>query len=80
MMGIGKPVVFTAGLEIQRIPENACLRIDCGPAEEEHRRGLLRWAGGHPGALKEIGRRAAAHIAREHEPSRIAQRFWDVIG
>ncbi len=30
MMGIGKPVVFTNGAEIARIPENACLRIDLG--------------------------------------------------
>src|SRR5262249_16699664 len=35
MMGIGKPVAFTAGDEIARIPENACLRVDLGSAEEE---------------------------------------------
>jgi glycosyltransferase involved in cell wall biosynthesis len=34
LMGIGKPVVFSDGEEIARIPENACLRIETGPAEE----------------------------------------------
>jgi len=79
MMGIGKPVVFTAGAELDRIPENACLRIDSGPAEEEHLLGLLRWARQNPAALKAIGRKAAEHITEKHAPDQIAQRLWSVL-
>src|SRR6185295_18038758 len=35
LMGIGKPVVLTRGLETSRFPDAACLRVDSGPAEQE---------------------------------------------
>jgi glycosyltransferase involved in cell wall biosynthesis len=79
MMGIGKPVVFTAGAEIARIPENACLRIDSGAAEEEHLTGLLRWVDQNRSALGRIGESAAAHVQAEHDARRVAQMFWKAL-
>ena len=35
LMGIGKPVVMTSGLETSRFPGTVCLRVDAGVAEEE---------------------------------------------
>ena len=64
MMGIGKPVIFTAGEAIARIPENACLRLDVGPDEEKMLAGYIAWLAGNREAGVEIGRRAAAHIAQ----------------
>jgi glycosyltransferase involved in cell wall biosynthesis len=79
MMGIGKPVVFTAGREIANFPDNACLRVELGPTEEEHLSGLLVWASKNRDALKEIGLRAAKHIQTEHDPDKVARQFWDVL-
>ena len=79
MMGIGKPVVFTAGEEIARIPENACLRVDLGAAEEEMLAAIVRWLAGDREAGTEIGRRAAEHIAAEHDLAKVAERYWEVL-
>jgi glycosyltransferase involved in cell wall biosynthesis len=78
MMGIGKAVVCTEGEEIARIPENACLRIDAGSAEEEMLAETIRWLAGDRGAAEEIGARAARHIASEHAVEKIARRYWEV--
>jgi glycosyltransferase involved in cell wall biosynthesis len=79
MMGIGKPVVFTAGDELARIPENAALRVDMGALEEEMLAGYLVWLAQDRQAAREIGCRAAAHIAREHSLDRVAERYWSVL-
>jgi glycosyltransferase involved in cell wall biosynthesis len=75
MMGIGKPVVFTAGNEIARIPENACLRVDLGEAEVEHLAGMIVWLAADREAAAEIGRRAARHIAAEHSIERAGAQY-----
>jgi glycosyltransferase involved in cell wall biosynthesis len=79
MMGIGTPVVFTEGEEIARFPENACLRVDCGLAEEETLADTIVWLSGDREAALEIGRRAALHIAEEHAVAIAAQRYWDAL-
>jgi hypothetical protein len=79
MMGIQKPVIFTAGPEISRFPENACLQVDLGPVEEDHLARLIKWVASDRSALAEIGSRAGAHILAEHNAERIAQRFWQAL-
>jgi glycosyltransferase involved in cell wall biosynthesis len=79
LMGIGKPVVFTAGEEIARIPENACLRVEIGPLEEEMLAGYIVWLAGDREAAQEIGARAAAHIAKEHAVDVVAESYWAVL-
>lgn len=79
MMGIGKPVIFTAGEEIARIPENACLRVDAGAAEEEMLAETILWLARDRDAAIEIGRRAAAHIAAEHAIEKVAAQYWDAL-
>jgi glycosyltransferase involved in cell wall biosynthesis len=79
MMGSGKPVIFSAGEETLRYPENACLRVDPGPGEESMLADYLRWLAADRGAGEEIGRRAAAHIAREHALDRVAAQYWSAI-
>jgi glycosyltransferase involved in cell wall biosynthesis len=79
MMGIGKPVVFTASEALARIPANACLRLDVGPDEEKTLAGYIAWLAGSREARLEIGRRAAAHIAQHHDPEKVAQEYWKVI-
>ena len=79
MMGIGKPVVFTASEALARIPANACLRLDVGPDEEQMLAGYITWLAGNRNAGMEIGRRAAAHIAQGHDPQKIAHEYWNVL-
>jgi glycosyltransferase involved in cell wall biosynthesis len=77
MMGIGKTVIFSAGEETSRYPENACLRVDPGPGEESMLADYLGWLAADRRAAEEIGRRAAAHIAREHAIEHVALKYWD---
>jgi glycosyltransferase involved in cell wall biosynthesis len=79
MMGIGKPVVFTASEALDRIPANACLRLDVGPEEEQMLAGYIAWLAGTREAGLEIGRRAAAHIAQYHAPEKVAREYWNVL-
>ncbi len=79
LMGIGKAVVFTAGDEIARIPENACLRVDAGEAEEEMLARIIGWLARDREAAVEIGKRAARHIAREHGIEKVAAQYWEAI-
>lgn len=79
MMGIGKPVVFSDGPEIARIPGNACLRIETGPAEEDVLAHYIAWLARDRESAEEIGRRAAAHIAAHHALETVAAQYWEVI-
>jgi len=78
-MGIGRPVIFSDGAEVARIPENACLRTETGPAEEEMLAQYIAWLADDPEAAEEIGRRAAAHIVAHHAPKKVAAQYWELI-
>jgi len=79
MMGIGKAVVFTAGEEIARIPEDACLRVEASATEEKELGDYLVWLAGDREAAIEIGRRAAVHIASEHAVEKVAAQYWEAL-
>ena len=79
LMGIGKPVVFTASEALARIPANACLQLEVGPDEEQMLAGYITWLAGNREAGLEIGRRAAAHVAQCHTPEKVAREYWNVL-
>ncbi|MGD0200679.1 MAG: hypothetical protein ABSD27_08020 [Bryobacteraceae bacterium] len=79
LMGIGKPVVLTAGEEICRLPGDACIRIDSGVAEEPMLEAYMGWLAAHPEHAREIGQRASAHIAAQHSLDRAAERYLEVL-
>lgn len=79
LMGIGKPVVVTAGGETSAFPETACLRIDPGPAEREMLFETLRMLATFPDFRRQIGRAAAAHIASFHAVETAAMRYWETL-
>jgi glycosyltransferase involved in cell wall biosynthesis len=79
LMGIGKPVAFSNGTETANIPENACLRIETGPTEEDLLANYITWLARDREAGEAIGRRAAAHISAHHSLETIAARYWEVI-
>ena len=79
MMGIGKPVLLSEGLETSPFPEGACVRIPFGPAERDslcHHMILLT---SMAEVARTIGLRGAGHIAEHHRVEEIGQRFWDLL-
>jgi len=79
LMGIGKPVLVSDGLETSRFPETACIRIAHGPAEHEsliHHMILLT---SRIGVANEVGLRGAAYIASHHSVDQAAEQYWKVL-
>ncbi len=79
LMGLGKPVILSAGPENAGLPETACLRVDAGPAEQEMLLEYMAWLAAFPEAGREIGRRAAEYVRAEHAPARCAARYLRVL-
>lgn len=79
LLGIGRPVLFSEGPAISRIPRSACVRIDSGPAEEEMLREVMIYLARSPAARREMGRSASAYILEFHHPDRVARLFWDIL-
>lgn len=79
MMGLGKPVIFSQGAELEHIPETACLRVACSPDEEQVLAGYLLWLAQNPKAARNIGRTAAEYVQREHAIGAIAKKISAVL-
>jgi glycosyltransferase involved in cell wall biosynthesis len=79
MMGIGKPVLLTEGLESSPFPEDACVRIAAGPAERDSLRHHMVLLTSMAEVARTIGLRAAGHIAAHHRVEQIGKRFWDLL-
>jgi hypothetical protein len=79
MMGIGKPVLLTDGLESAPFPEDACVRIAAGPAERESLRQHMVLLLSMAEVARAIGQRGAGHIAAHHRVERIGKRYWDLL-
>ncbi len=74
-MGIGKPVLVSAGEEVARFPDDAVIRIERGLAEEPQLVDYMMWLVEHPERARQIGGRAAAHIAGRHSPDLAARQL-----
>jgi len=79
LMGIGKPVLVSAGEEVARFPENAVIRIDRGLAEEPQLVDYMMWLVEHPERARQVGARAAAYIAAYHAPDLVALRYFELL-
>ncbi len=79
LMGIGKPVLVSAGEEVARFPENVVIRIDRGLAEEPMLVDYMMWLVEHPEKAREIGVRAAAYIAEQHSLELAARRYFELL-
>jgi glycosyltransferase involved in cell wall biosynthesis len=79
LMGLGKPVILTAGCETARFPDSGCLRVDAGPAEEEMLAEYMVWLARFPGDARSIGERAATHIREFHDPAKVAALYWQAL-
>ncbi|HTP33139.1 MAG TPA: glycosyltransferase [Candidatus Acidoferrales bacterium] len=79
MMGIGKPVMLTAGEEWARVPEDACVRIPSGAAERESLRCHMVLLTSVAGVAGAIGERAGRHIDAHHRVNQAAKQYWDLL-
>lgn len=79
LMGLGKPVVVSAGEETSRFPDAACIRVDPGQAEEEMLAEYLVWLARCRDDARAIGQRAAEYIHEQHAPARAAQLYWQAL-
>jgi glycosyltransferase involved in cell wall biosynthesis len=79
MMGIGKPVLVTAAEETASYPELSVIRIDPGEPEVEMLAHYLRALSESEDMRREIGRRAAAHIAEHHTLDKVVRMYLDLV-
>jgi glycosyltransferase involved in cell wall biosynthesis len=79
MMGIGKAVLLTDGLESAPFPEDACVRIAAGLAERDSLRHHMVLLTSMAEVAQTIGQRGAGHIAGHHRVEQIGKRFWDLL-
>lgn len=79
LMGIGKPVLVSAGEETARFPAHACIRIDSGLAETAMVAEYMVWLSACPKKARDIGQRAAAHIAAHHSPAAAALGYFELL-
>ncbi len=78
-MGMGKPVILTNGLDTLRYPETVCLRVMHDESESQMLQSYMRWMCDCPEGGREIGRRAAVHIAERHSPADVARQYAAVL-
>jgi len=79
LMGIGKPVLVSAGLETSAFPEGAVIRIDTGVAEAAAVRDNILLLTSFPPVAREVGQRGADHIAAHHSVGRVAEQYWKAL-
>jgi len=79
LMGIGKPVLLSAGCETARFPDSACIKIDGGMAEDQMLTESMIWLARYPSDARVIGERAAEHIREFHNPQRVAKLYWKAL-
>ena len=79
LMGIGTPVMLTGGAETAGFPEDACIRIDRGPAERDSLLRHMILVTSIHGVPRAVGLRGAGHIRERHRVESIGKRFWDLL-
>jgi glycosyltransferase involved in cell wall biosynthesis len=79
LMGIGKPVIVTAGDETADLPGAACIRVDPGPAEIDMLAEFMLLIARFPGHARRIGACAREHIQRAHSLDCVARMYVDVL-
>jgi glycosyltransferase involved in cell wall biosynthesis len=80
MMGFGKPVVVTDGLEVAAFPAASCIRIEHGTGEEDQLEDLLSWLVQCRDDARAIGACAAAHINAQHSAERVGALYEEALG
>lgn len=73
LMGLGKPMIVTAGPEVSRFPANTVIPIDAGLAEEEMLLCAMQTLATSPIAARHLGQAARTFITTHHSPQLAVQ-------
>ena len=79
LMGLGKPVMVTAGEAWAQFPEGALLAVERGAAERDSLRAHIRLLTSIPDARSAVGQRAAAHIRARHGVEQAGDLYWELL-
>lgn len=79
LMGLGKPVIVSAGEETAGFPEATCLKVDSGTAEQAMLTEFMRLLALSPQTGRDIGARAADHVARRHGIDAVARQYFETL-
>lgn len=79
LMGIGKPVILTAGEENAALPPASCLPVRPGVAEAAELFDHMVMVSQFPAIAKEIGMHARRHILDHHSLEAVARQYWQVL-
>jgi glycosyltransferase involved in cell wall biosynthesis len=79
LMGLGKAVFFTAGPEIDSIPQAACVRVSPGLEESAELFDYMRMAAELPQLFRAIGARAAGYVRHRHSLAWVGDRYWTTL-
>jgi hypothetical protein len=79
LMGLGKPVILTEGLENSAYPAGSSLNVVAGAGEEEHLFQSMAMLAANPAVGKELGLQAAKHLVRYHSIEAAAGKYWGVL-
>ena len=75
LMGIGKPVILSTGLETSNFPDGTCVRVETGVGEEDMLADVLLWLSRHRRDSRAIGLRASEYIMRVHALDVVAELY-----
>lgn len=79
LMAAGKPVVVSAGEEVERFPSDSVIRVDPGEAEIEMLAHYLRVLTTNREMREVFGQNAAHYVAERHKIGSIAKQYMNVI-
>jgi glycosyltransferase involved in cell wall biosynthesis len=79
LMGLAKPVILTESEEVSRFPDDSCLRVAPGVAEQAELGHYMILLARSPELAGEIGRRAAAYIREHHAVANVARSYWEIL-
>jgi glycosyltransferase involved in cell wall biosynthesis len=79
MMGIGKPVIMSRGLETSGLPEYTWLGVTPGPGETEELLLQMSLVARLPGLARDIGEQARIYITQHHSIETVAAKYRELL-
>jgi glycosyltransferase involved in cell wall biosynthesis len=79
LMGIGKPVILSQGVEASEYPDAACIQVETGAREQAMLDAAMLWLAQSRADAVEIGARARTYVREHHAIERVAASYWRVL-
>lgn len=79
LMGIGKPIMMTDAPECSGFPEDACVRIEPGAAEQYSLRQHMILLASMNEVARSVGQRGARHVEAYHRVEQVSKQYWELL-